>query len=367
MLCCTRFVKGGQCAANPSGQLPRVCFLVRNEIGEIAGFSPAGGHKLAVIAGQVSSTGRAQEDPMPNRQVILTAAMTLACALGIGIYMQYSGAGRGVETAQGLAGGASELPIEPEAAELRIERIALTSAPPDTAIEPKGTPGADPVPAASCQMTATAEAAPQAMVAFSVDAPCRAHERLTVHHSGMSFTASLDSTGQYASLVPALARTAVFIAETASGAGAVAVAEVDGIESMERVVVQWSGNSGFEVHAREFGAAYGSAGHVWHGAAGGSGAGWIDRFGDESHLAARVAEVYSLPSRLPGQSGTVSLTAEAEVTTSNCGRDIFAQALQLRGGRLSSRDLVLAMPDCDAQGSFLVLNNLVEDLKIAAN
>ena len=205
------------------------------------------------------------------------------------------------------------------------------------------------------------------MVAFSVDAPCRAHERLTVHHSGMSFTASLDSTGQYASLVPALARTAVFIAETASGAGAVAVAEVDGIESMERVVVQWSGNSGFEVHAREFGAAYGSAGHVWHGAAGGSGAGWIDRFGDESHLAARVAEVYSLPSRLPGQSGTVSLTAEAEVTTSNCGRDIFAQALQLRGGRLSSRDLVLAMPDCDAQGSFLVLNNLVEDLKIAAN
>ncbi|MFT5799447.1 MAG: hypothetical protein ACI84R_004188, partial [Candidatus Azotimanducaceae bacterium] len=29
--------------------------------------------------------------------------------------------------------------------------------------------------------------------------------------------------------------------------------------------------------------------------------------------------------------------------------------------------LTLAVPDCDAKGSFLVLNNLVEDLTVASN
>ena len=165
--------------------------------------------------------------------------------------------------------------------------------------------------------------------------------------------------------MPALAQTAVFIAETASGTGAVAVAEVSGTDTVERVIVQWSGHSGFELHAREFGAAYGSEGHVWHGAA--NGAGLNVRLGDETLLMPRMAEIYSVPSSVSGQSGTVALTAEAEVTGSNCGQDIHAQALQMRGGRLSSRDLVMAMPDCEAQGSFLVLNNLLEDLKIAAN
>ncbi|UWQ79252.1 hypothetical protein K3725_18470 [Leisingera sp. S132] len=61
------------------------------------------------------------------------------------------------------------------------------------------------------------------------------------------------------------------------------------------------------------------------------------------------------------------MTAEAEVTGRNCGQDIIAQALRLTGGRLTSRDLVMVMPDCEAQRSFLVLNNLLEDLKIAAN
>ncbi|NVK12833.1 MAG: hypothetical protein HWE35_01515 [Rhodobacteraceae bacterium] len=49
------------------------------------------------------------------------------------------------------------------------------------------------------------------MVKLSVEAPCRPHERLTVHHSGMIFTVSLNGTGRYDSLVPAFTRTAVFL------------------------------------------------------------------------------------------------------------------------------------------------------------
>ncbi|NSY37454.1 hypothetical protein [Leisingera sp. ANG59] len=304
---------------------------------------------------------------MLTKQVMLKGALTLAGALGIGVYMQAPETRWGTSgTGQPAAADAGTF-VEPETASLLIEKISLTSAPSGPSSESIGLPRAEPVTEASCQTTAKAEAAPLAMVKLSVDAPCRRNERLTVHHSGMSFTVSLDGTGSYETFVPALTRTAVFIAETQSGSGAVAVAEIDGIEDFERVVVQWSGNSGLELHAREFGAAYGGEGHVWHGAEDHAGMGRIDRLGEQSVLAPRIAEIYSLPSSLPGQSGTVSLTAEAEVTGGNCGRDIFAQALQLTGGRLSSRDLVMVMPDCEAQGSFLVLNNLLEDLKIAAN
>lgn len=304
---------------------------------------------------------------MLTKQVMLTSALTLACALGIGVYMQAFGTDREAGSALKAAAAGAELPSEPSGAELQIEKIALTSANPASARESADHQSSEPEPESSCRMTAAAKAAPLAMVAFSVDAACRANERLTVHHSGMSFTVSLDEAGRYEGLVPALTQTAVFIAEISGGAGAVAVVEVPDIGAVERVVVQWSGHSGIELHAREFGAAYGSAGHVWHGAGNQAGIGRVMRLGDESQLAPRIAEMYSLPSSLPGQDGRVSLTAEAEITARNCGRDIYAQALQLHSGRLSNRDLVMAMPDCDAQGSFLVLNNLMEDLKIAAN
>lgn len=304
---------------------------------------------------------------MLTKRVLLTSAMTLASALGIGVYMQASGTDRGAVPAHETEAANAKLPAEPDTEELQIEKIALTSAQADAPVSEEGYQRAGPSLADSCQMTATAKAAPLAMAELAVDAPCRANERLTVHHSGLSFTVALDNAGHYEGVVPALTQTAVFIAETASGAGAVAVVEVPDIGSVERVVVQWSGRSGFELHAREFGAAYGSAGHVWHGGAVQAGAGRITRLGDETQLEPRIAEVYSLPSSLPGQAGSVSLSAEAEITAGNCGRDIHAQALKLQSGRLISRDLVMAMPDCDAKGSFLVLNNLVEDLKIAAN
>ncbi|UWQ41412.1 hypothetical protein K3718_18110 [Leisingera aquaemixtae] len=301
---------------------------------------------------------------MLSKQVVLTSAMTLACALGIGFFMQASSSRWAGEAA---AAADPQLPPEPGPAELKIENITLTSRRAEPALsdaQPQSAPLAQP---GACNVTAAAKAGPMAMVSLTVSAPCHGGERLTVHHSGMTFTAALDRSGHFAAQVPALTRTAVYIAETASGGGAVAVAEAPDAETVERVVLQWSGSSGLEIHAREFGAGYGSTGHVWHGAASGLSAGQVIRLGDASLLAPRIAEIYSVPSRQTGRSGTVSVTAEAEVTGQNCGRDISAQALQLSGGRLSSRDLVIAMPDCDAQGSFLVLNNLVEDLKIASN
>jgi hypothetical protein len=55
------------------------------------------------------------------------------------------------------------------------------------------------------------------------------------------------------------------------------------------------------------------------------------------------------------------------VTDRNCGRDISAQSLEMRAsGGLRTRELELSIPNCTALGDFLVLNNLMDDLKIAA-
>ena len=91
------------------------------------------------------------------------------------------------------------------------------------------------------------------------------------------------------------------------------------------------------------------------------------QLGDENQLAPRLAEVYSVPRLGGSKTGAIDLTVETEVTAINCGRDISAQTLELRDGTLRTRDLTLAMPDCAATGDFLVLNNLLETLKIAGN
>ena len=82
-----------------------------------------------------------------------------------------------------------------------------------------------------------------------------------------------------------------------------------------------------------------------------------------------MAEVYTFPTSRASDAGTVALTVESEVTDANCGRDIAAQSIAPRGAGKPprTRDLVLSVPDCGAKGDFLVLNNLLDDLKIAAN
>ena len=127
-----------------------------------------------------------------------------------------------------------------------------------------------------------------------------------------------------------------------------------------------------QIHALEYGAGYGDEGHVWAGAprdmaaaAQGKG-GFVTRHGRGGMDTALMAEVYTFPAGLMDREGDVELSVEAEVTQNNCDRDVEAQTIQISaGGKPLVQDLVLAMPGCDATGDFLVLKNLVNDLKIA--
>jgi hypothetical protein len=93
------------------------------------------------------------------------------------------------------------------------------------------------------------------------------------------------------------------------------------------------------------------------------------QLGDATQLVPRLAEIYSFQrnqGEAPAAAGDIEISVEAEITEINCGREIAAQSLRVVAGRIQTRDLVLNMPDCTASGDFLVLNNLVENLKIAA-
>lgn len=308
---------------------------------------------------------------MLDKRMMMISAATAACALGIGFLMQPPAQDRNTALVT-LEDGVPQDPVVPTP--LAIEKITLTSA--NQALEQSdetavNTPDPQQALVAACAMQAQATAHPGALVALYVSAPCRAGERITLHHQGMMVTETLDREGNLDVVLPALAETAVFIIEPGQGddqqsAGAVARVDVPDMAEVDRVVLQWSGNSGFEIHAREFGAQYGELGHVWHGADQVGSAGQVIQLGDATQLAPRLAEVYSFHRAGAQAAGVIEISVETEISQINCGRDISAQTLRISQGRVQTRDLVLSMPDCGAAGDFLVLNNLVENLKIAA-
>lgn len=329
---------------------------------------------------------------MLNKRGILIGAATAACALGIGFLMQPSTFGPAAGGNTGAAQAGLELRQEPTVSSpVSIEKITLTSvkpglSPADPARGERTAGGAGAVASgrpslvAACDLSARATALAGALVQLEITAPCRGGQRITLHHHGMMITETLDDKGALDLVVPALSARATFIVEpvdlvTTSEAAAVmaaAVAQVDvpDMGQVDRVVLQWRGNSGFEIHAREFGAQYGENGHVWHGADPAlGGEGQLLRLGDPDQLVPRLAEIYSFrhdASTSAVEGGLIEISVEAEITQINCGREIAAQSLRVVAGRVQTRDLVLNMPDCTASGDFLVLNNLVENLKIAA-
>jgi len=183
----------------------------------------------------------------------------------------------------------------------------------------------------------------------------------------MSSAMISDAKGALSVTVPALRERAVFVIALPGGVAAVAQTDVPDLASYRRVALQWAHQTGFELHAHEFGANYGAAGHVWNGSPVGAGMGTLIQLGQKGSPKPRFSEVYTISSTAAHTVGLVSLGIETAVSPETCGRDIEVQVLTLtKEADLAARDIVLSMPGCKAVGDFLVLNNLVDVLKIAA-
>ncbi|KAF0676369.1 hypothetical protein [Profundibacterium mesophilum] len=262
-----------------------------------------------------------------------------------------------------LAGGmrAGALPHPP--AEMLVPALA---APPLRALSARP---ARMEAATDCRAHLALEALAGARMAVTVTAPCNGKARIEVMHEGITFTQELSAAGDWTGIVPALSPRASVTArlgEQALSAGPITILDH---ADYERVVLAWDGQTGLQIHALEFGAGYGTAGHVSaassdEGAASGS----VFRLG-ASHLAnAAQAEIYSLPKDAAARRGTVRLVVEAEVTPYSCGRMVHGTAFQpAPDGTLGATELRLHMPECNEVGDILILKNLLRDVKIAAN
>lgn len=325
------------------------------------------------------------------RSYILGGA-TLACALGIGYVMQYGlpGQFKGGDAAAlkvteiTPTSSASVMPLMPvdlgagqrlADPEVSVTLAAIDGPMPGAAEDPFSVelPDEETASGFACDITMTAEPTAGAMVALRIDAPCHASERATVHHQGLMFTEIMQPDGTLKVTVPAFAQRASFMISFPGGEGATAATDVTSLSFYDRVAVQWKGEAGLQLHAREYGALYFQSGHIWSANAGDLAAaargegGFLMRLGRVDAPEALVAEVYSFPSGTAQQGGNVAMTVEAEVTAKNCNHKVEAQTLEIRDGDgLRVRDLVLDMPECEDLGDFLVLKNLVEDMNIAA-
>lgn len=319
---------------------------------------------------------------MDRRNSRLIAIGTIAMALGIGGAMQYMQTQGGSSKAQAplevsdvqevSSTPRNALPEDrPGPAELPAAVVSTETAPVQ---EPEVSPPSAPDDAGfACEVDMTATPAAGAMMTVRIEAPCHGSERVTLHHSGLMFTDLMQPDGTLQVDVPALDEAALVIASFMDGGGAVAHTEVTSVPFYDRVVLQWRGAAGLQLHAREFDAEYFSDGHVWQGAgalparaASGKG-GFLTKLGSADAPNALLAEVYTFPTGVIDAEGTVALTVETEILSSNCDSVVEAQTLEIRGDSdLVSKELTIDVPGCDAVGDFLMLKNIVEDLTIAA-
>lgn len=161
-----------------------------------------------------------------------------------------------------------------------------------------------------------------------------------------------------------MAQNAVFLAETETGKPLMASAFVSDISEFERVAIHTVAR-GVGLHAFECGAEFGAAGRIW--SQGTRGSGHLLQLGDASLPSAPLLQIYSHAFPNLRTEGEIALSLEAEVHPETCDHSVEGHILSARNGGLRVRELSLEMPDCNAVGDFLVLNNPVESLKLSRN
>jgi len=221
-----------------------------------------------------------------------------------------------------------------------------------------------------CGFEVTAEAAPCAMIALGVSAPCHPETDVMIDHAGMTFTARTDSVGLLVIDIPALETPANVAVSLPDGSQDHAMLPMPGLSALDRVALIWSGDLGMELHALEGNAEWFSDGHVRPDAprlpdALEDGRGFLSVLGDPESDIPIFAQIYTMPR--PELAGTSDVTVDAPITPDNCTLSADARILSSRAGRLDVTPLRFTYPGCDAVGDTLVLQNLVQDPRLARN
>jgi len=224
-----------------------------------------------------------------------------------------------------------------------------------------------------CETALNAAPAAAGMVRLEVVARCRPGAVVEITHDRLSFAARLGADGTRTIAVPAMAERAAFVAALADGTVLTTVARQPEAAGLDRVALQWQGHTGMHLHAYEGGAGFGDPGHVWASAPGTPKAaqagrrGFLSVLGDPDLARPRMAEVYTYPRGRGTPEGGTEIAVEVEVTEANCGHQIAGETLLRTGdGAVRTTGLSLEVPGCAAVGEFLLLQNVLRDMKLAA-
>jgi hypothetical protein len=222
--------------------------------------------------------------------------------------------------------------------------------------------------ASDCEPTLTLAARNGAMIDLLLTAPCQPNERVVLRHAGLAVTYGTNGAGVLFASVPALISDVQVSILFAGGQEARAALTLPEADLFRRFGLQWMGQQAFQVNAFEDGADYGMPGHVSAADPRKPGetmlpyAGFMTLLGDEQVETPMLAEIYTFPA----SSDMVPVTVEATVTAENCGREVLGETLNVLRGTVKRADVSVTMPDCDAIGDYLVLNNLSPDTTLAA-
>ncbi|MDG2407045.1 MAG: hypothetical protein P8M25_19545 [Paracoccaceae bacterium] len=233
----------------------------------------------------------------------------------------------------------------------------------------------------TCNISLHAEVQPRAMVALTLTGSCLPNETIVLHHSGLMFSLKTDSKGIAKVIVPALVKKAIFIAIYENGDGALTMIDVPDMVRYQRIVLQWQGAKGVQLHAYKDGAGYGSEGHLWSQTEvfdpnnEDEGREFLTLLGNDKLSDGFHAEIASFPVQNLGNVKAFSLSVEMEITVENCGRTIAGELLMpladtksdIQMSRNSnSRGLTLYVPECDMVGDFIVMKNVIENLNLSS-
>ena len=213
----------------------------------------------------------------------------------------------------------------------------------------------DDIAETECETSLNATATVDALIEVELFSPCHAESRFIISHDDLVVSAYLNEEGRFSTYLPALATRAtidVFLGDDTSGTAEI---EVEDADQFLRVMLQWTGETQFGLHAYHDGADYGDSGHV-HALQP------FDPDLDEASLISlgemrgpepMLAQVYSLPLEMMDKT---QLEVEAQFTEAQCGADLVAFISQSKGqGASEMTELSFAAPDCPGADGLMVM------------
>ena len=221
-----------------------------------------------------------------------------------------------------------------------------------------------------CEVTVTASPMPAAIVALDIMAPCRANVVVQIEHSGLALEAETDAQGLLTLDIPGFATPAAFTVRFEDGVEETVFADLPDLADFDRVALTWRGDFGLELHAMEPGAEFGGDGHIWQEAPASADMAMRGEGGflTEIETATDTLQVFTLPRAMLREGQDVSLSIDAPITAANCTANVMAYTLRTEaGGPVDANELSFTVPGCDAVGDVLVLQNLLDDMRLAAN